>query len=373
MESAELLSRRLAAQTKHTVWGYVRVSTEGQEDNQSLGMQRDAIEKYCAEKKLGSPQFIEEVASAAKPIWVVNLPGTPPEETLSQSSPRPRFMLLLNHLKRVREALGGGASVRTHLIVWKLDRLARVDYEQELFLTMFRQDGVILHSVMPTEDHMLDGGHVKDPARAFTRTVLAAAAAYERAMIEMRMNAGMAYKASQGGYTGGLPPFGYTTKNTELIPDPYEARMVRFIYFLRHRHKMSCKGIGRYLMANKHADDKNRYDHSKIGRILKDNERLYRGLYTDRYGTSHPRPDLKILPDDPEALLDYGEQTQPQQPEGVGLSGEDREGSAERAGSPRGNRGHGRTVSRQEPVPEGLPAHPAIFVPTIDRGAPGDG
>lgn len=361
MESIDALSRRLALQTTQVVWGYVRVSTEGQEDNQSLSMQREAIEKFCVEKKLPAPQFIEEVASAAKPIWVVNLPGTPAEDAVSQSSPRPRFMLLLNHLKVVRETLGN--NTRTHLIVWKLDRLARVDYEQELFLTMFRQDNVTMHSVMPTEEHMLDGGHVKDPARAFTRTVLAAASAYERAMIEMRMNAGMAYKASQGGFTGGHPPFGYVVKNGELVIDPYEASMVRFIYHLKLRYKLSNKGIGRYLHAHKHASDTNRYDHSKIGRIVKDNEPLYRGLYTDRFGSPHQRPDLKILPDDREALLDYGSETQSQPTEGVGLSGENRHGSAQGAGSPGGGSGHRGAIGGEESVPEGLLASAASIVP----------
>ncbi len=361
MESIDALSRRLALQTTQAVWGYVRVSTEGQEDNQSLPMQREAIEKFCAEKKLAAPQFIEEVASAAKPLWIVNLPGTPPEEEVSQSSPRPRFLLLLNHLKRVREALNGTA--KTHLVVWKLDRLARVDYEQELFLTMFRQDSVILHSVMPTEEHMLDGGHVKDPARAFTRTVLAAASAYERAMIEMRMSAGLAYKASQGGFTGGMPPYGYSTKNGELVIDPYRAQMIRFIYHLRARYKLSLKGIARYIQMHKHQTDKSVYEHSKIGRILKENEPLYRGIYTDTFGTPHQRPDLKILPDDPEALLDYGTETQSQSTESGGLSGEDRHGPSQGAGSSGGDDGPGGPVSGKEPIPEGLFADSPGIVP----------
>jgi DNA invertase Pin-like site-specific DNA recombinase len=326
-------------------------------------MQRDAIEKYCVEKKLTTPQFVEEVASAAKPIWVVNLPGTPLDQTVTQSSPRPRFMLLINHLKRVREAIGG--TEKAHLIVWKLDRLARVDYEQELFLTMFRQDHVVLHSVMPTEDHMLDGGHVHDPARAFTRTVIAAAAAYERAMIEMRMSAGLVYKASQGGYTGGVPPFGYVARKGELAIDPYEAKMVCFIYHLRMRYKMSLNSIERYITEHKHADDKNRYDHAKIGRILKDNEQLYRGLYVDRYGSPHPRPDLKILPDDPEALLDYGTETQSQRTESVGLSGENRNGSPEQAGGQGGDLGPGSALSGQEPDRNGMPTDPSSVVPAL--------
>lgn len=355
MESIGELSKRLEQQTRQPVWGYVRVSTEGQEDNQSLGMQREAIEKYCLEKNIGVPQFIEEVASAAKPIWVVNLPGTPVEEELGQSAPRPRFMLLINHLKKVRETLG--STIKPHLIVWKLDRLARVDYEQELFLVMFRQDGVTLHSVMPTEDHMLDGGHVKDPARAFTRTVLAAASAYERALIDMRMSAGMAYKASRGGFTGGVPPFGYVAKREELVIDPFEAQMVLFIHYLKARYKMSNKGISRYLDKHKNVNDQNKYDHGKIRRILLDNEPLYRGVYTDRFGTPHPRPDLKILPDDPEALLDYApDKAQSERSEGVGFPGAARNGSPEQAGSPGRNNGPGSLVGGKEPVGAGLPA-----------------
>ncbi len=361
LESIETLSRRLALQIRHTVWGYVRVSSEGQEDNQSLGMQREAIAKYCETKQLGTPQFMEEVASAAKPIWVVNLPGVPKDETLSQSCPRPRFMLLLNHMKHVRETLGGTS--KTHLIVWRLDRLARVDYEQELFLTMFRQDRIVLHSVMPTEDHMLDGGHVKDPARSFTRTVLAAASAYERAMIELRMNSGMAYKASHGGFTGGIPPFGYTTKKGELVIDPDEAHTVLYIYHIKAVWKHSNKWIAQFLMDNRRENDKRVYDHAKIGRILNDNQKLYRGVYVDRYGTPHTRLDLKILPDDPEALLDYTPPAQSKLPVSIGLPREVGGGHPEQERGPAGVQGHGRADCREEAGATGLPTDLESFVP----------
>lgn len=363
LETIDSLSRRFAIQEKHPVWGYVRVSGEGQEDNQSLGMQREAIERYCAEKKLAPPQFVEEVASAAKPIWVVNLPGTPAEEAANQSSPRPRFLLLLNHLKLVHEIMG--SAHKSHLIVWRLDRLARVDYEQELFLTMFRKDNVTLHSVMPTENHMLDGGHVKDPARAFTRTVLAAAASYERAMIELRMTAGMTYKASQGGFTGGLPPFGYVTSKNELTIDPHEANIVRYIYHLRARYKMSNRNISRFLQTHKSPEDRASYDHTKIARILSANEQLYRGIYIDRYGSPHQRPDLRILSDDPEALLDYTPKTQPQRPESVGFSRTISEGSSKQRGNPGGDGRLGSPLSGEESFGLGLPPSAADSVSPI--------
>jgi len=363
-ETPERLVRRLESLRKHAVWGYIRVSSETQEDNQSFGMQRADIEKYCAEKKLDPPQFVEEVASAAKPLWVVQLPGAPKEEQVTASAPRPMLLTLLMHLKQTREALG--KSVPLHLIVWKLDRLARVDYEQELFITMFQRDGVRLHSVMPTENHMLDGGHIKDPARAFTRTVLAAAAQYERAMIELRLTSGLTYKAAQGGFTGGVPPFGYGTKGQELVIIPHEAQMVRFIFHLRYRYQLSESAISRYITKHKASEDVNVYDRYKIRRVLH-NKALYQGVYKDRYGSTHPRPDLKILPDDPEALLDY-EYAQPQRTESVGFSGADHQTTPERAGDdhrPDGSAGDERS---QEPPEAGLSAHPQRDVPEAGSG-----
>jgi DNA invertase Pin-like site-specific DNA recombinase len=368
MESVETLSKRLTAHTRQRVWAYVRVSSETQEDNQSLGMQAEAITKYCAEKGLEAPMFVEEVASAAKPLWVVTLPGAPPEERATQSSPRPRFMLLLNHLRMVKETLGSTSPV--YLVVWRLDRLARVDYEQEFFISMFKRDGVKLHSVMPTEDHMLDGGHVKDPARAFTRLVLAGAAAYERAMIELRMGAGMAYKASQGGFTGGHPPFGYEAKNGELVINPYEAAMVRFIFHLRRRYGMSMGGISEHILAHKSKDDHNFYHRPKIGRILR-TEQLYRGVYRDRFGATHVRPDLKILPDDEEKILDYD--SQPQRTESLGLPGTSSLGPDHPAGSAGGDGGPRSLLGGEESPEGGLPADPQGDVQEGGDQAPGDG
>lgn len=368
MESAEALSHRLTAHTRQRVWAYVRVSSESQEDNQSLGMQTDAIQKYCAEKGLEIPMFVEEVASAAKPMWVVTLPGAPPEERVTQSAPRPRFMLLLNHLRMVKETVG--ATTPVFLLVWRLDRLARVDYEQEFFISMFKRDGVKLHSVMPTEDHMLDGGHVKDPARAFTRLVLAGAAAYERAMIELRMGAGMAYKASQGGFTGGHPPFGYDAKGGELVINSYEASMVKFIFHLRHRYGLSLGGISDHILAHKSKDDHNYYHRQKIGRILR-TEQLYRGVYRDRFGANHVRPDLKILPDDEEKILDYD--SQPSCAESLGLPGTSGLGSDYSAGSASGSDGHRGLLGSKEPEAGGLLADPQGNIQTNGEQTSGDG
>jgi DNA invertase Pin-like site-specific DNA recombinase len=367
-ETPEQLIHRLEPLHAHTVYGYVRVSSDSQEDNQSLSMQQADIEKYCKEKALDHPHCVAEVASAAKPMWVVNLPGAPAEDKSTSAAPRPMLMTLLTHMKQVREKVG---TKQLHLIVWKLDRLARVDYEQELFLTLFRRDNIQLHSVVPTEDHMLDGGHVRDPARAFTRTVLAAAASYERALIEMRMSSGMAYKAANGGYTGGVPPFGYAAKNAELVIVPHEARMVCFVFHLKIRYKLSASAISRYITQNKDPADKESYDRFKIIRIL-NNKSLYSGMYRDRYGVLHLRQDLKILPDDPEALLDYVERTsQPKRETGQRLPDPRDHTTPQRTGDDLGPGGSAGDERSQEIGEAGLPADPQGDVSTSGNGEPG--
>ena len=291
-ETIEQLARRLDSDRRR-VWGYVRVSSQKQADNESIPAQQEAIRLYCTSKSLESPGFVVEVASAAKPLFVVNLPGAPKQETSVEASPRPKLLLLFSHL---REITG------SHLVIWKLDRLARIDYEQELFLNMLRQDKVTTHSVQPGEAHMLDGGHVNDPARVFSRQVLAAAAQYERALTDLRMKSGITFKAARGGFTGGIAPYGYDNERKELVVFPEEAKMVRFIFWLNKRYQMGPSAVWEHINSHK-APTAPHFPLQKVGRILR-NKALYQGNYKDCFGTVHMRPDLRILPLDDEELDD---------------------------------------------------------------------
>lgn len=290
-ETLNDLARRLD-KNKRRVWGYIRVSSQKQADNESIPAQENAIREYCKSKGLEEPEFVVEVASAAKPIFMVNLPGTPKDESSLESSPRPKLLLLLGFL---------GETPASHLIIWKLDRLARIDYEQELFLDMLRRNKVGVHSVQAGEAHMLDGGFVNDPARVFSRQVLAAAAQYERALIDMRMRTGITYKAARGGFTGGIPPYGYTSQKKELVIIPKRAKVVRFVFWLHRRYRLGPVAIAEHLNNAKTAGEY--FPRQKIGRILS-NEDLYKGIYKDCFGEKHIRPDLRILPENEEELDD---------------------------------------------------------------------
>lgn len=288
-ESTDQLARRLE-QSSRRVWGYVRVSSRKQADNESIPAQIQAIQTYCKTKALEEPDFVVEAASAAKPIFVINLPGMPKENAPMEASPRPKMLMLFSHLREISGA---------HFIIWKLDRLARIDYEQELFLDMLRRDKVTIHSVQPGEAHMLDGGYVNDPARVFNRQVLAAAAQYERAMTELRMKTGITYKAARGGFTGGIPPYGYEAQRKDLVPLEAEAKMVRFIFWLNSRYNMGPVAISRHLLNTSQLH----FPRQKVTRVL-ENKALYTGTYTDCFGHHHHRPDLRILPEDFEELDD---------------------------------------------------------------------
>lgn len=277
---------RLLHEHRHSrVWGYVRVSEKKQKDGQSLDAQKADIVAYCTEHKLEAPHFVEEIGSAEHPMFAISLPGMP--DTVQETQPRPLLLLLIGHL---REITG------SHLVFWKLDRFSRHQHEQEFLCGMLHQAKVTLHSCQPGERHLIDGSASKDPIRILIRNVMGAFAQYERSMIQLRMQTGLTFKAAKGGFTGGIEPFGYRVHNKELVIEPFEAEMVRYIFKLRHEYGYSYQSIADTITANKNPADAQRYDRQKITRIIQ-NEAMYRGTYTDCFGSPHPRPDLKILPD----------------------------------------------------------------------------
>lgn len=283
------------------VWGYVRVSTDAQEDGNSLEAQEKEIRAYAKEQNLAEPTIVVEIASAGKPMLPVSLPGQKNETT---TSPRPLFLALLGELCETRGS---------HLIVWKLDRFARVQYEQEMLLELLRRRGVVVHSVQVTERQLLsgdtDGGG--DPARVFFRQIMGAVAQYERAIIRLRMGTGLRMKASKGGWAGGGPPYGYRAEKKELEVVPAEAEIVRYVFYLREQQGLSYNLIAQSVLKRFPSELAKDWYKVRVARII-GHRGLYSGVYSDPFGGSHPRPDLRMLP---ETWDDYIESEQPPQAE----------------------------------------------------------
>jgi DNA invertase Pin-like site-specific DNA recombinase len=267
---------------KPRVWAYCRVSSAKQEgEGLSLDGQRAEVQAYCVKQGLAAPIIVEEVGSASKPMLAVALPGT----TASGGfNPRPLFALLASALV---------SAPGSTLVVWKLDRFSRIGDEQEMLLRLLWNANTIVMSTQASETEVLKSGS-NDPSRSLMRQIFASFAQYERAVIQLRMQMGLRAKAATGGWVCGTVPYGYTTKNADIVIDNEKAHVVRLIFYLRRFYGMSLREIGRALV---HHGIKTPFDKMKVKRVL-DGEKMYRGVYVDPFNGVHHRDDVRILPND---------------------------------------------------------------------------
>ena len=188
------------------VVGYTRVSSAGQvQDGQGLAIQEKAIRAWAREHKH-------------------RLVGMLRDEGVSGSV-------------EVREGLEEAlASVRFNgadaLVVSSIDRLARSLTVQEAALQQVWAAGGRVFS--------LDQGEVladdpDDPIRTFVRQILGSVSQLEAGMIARRLRRGRQFKADQGGYAHGAPPFGYRAVGGELVADPSEQETVDRVAELRRK------------------------------------------------------------------------------------------------------------------------------------------
>lgn len=296
----------LADHPEQRVWGYVRWSETGPPSNPlSPESQRADILACCAAAGVEEPLILEERASASRPMFLADLPGRKSADDAKETVPRPLFLALLAHFR----TLNGGT-----LVISRVNRLSTIIWEQEVLIRMCQEYRIRILCKENTEPHLFDGGQVTDPGRMFFRTIAAVMTSYETGVEELQHKHGLFYKAVQHKYTGGAPTFGYVVIKGELVPDPYQSRMIRYVFYLRRRHKLSQRAIGEHINRHKSPEDETHYDRQRIMRIL-NAEPLYRGRYRDTFKTIHDRPDLRILPDNDQELFNEWD---PQQRTGAG-------------------------------------------------------
>lgn len=183
---------------------YLRVSTDRQaEHGQGLGVQETACRAWCKAqgRRVAGVHADEGVSGTAAAL-----------------ESRTGLAAALEQLRA-----GAGA-----LLVYRLDRLARDMVLQEQLLAEITRAGAQLHSTSASEDAYL-ADDPDDPARALVRQVLGAVAAYDRAMVSLRMRLGRERKRAAGGYAGGRPPFGTRAARGELEEQPELADAVEII------------------------------------------------------------------------------------------------------------------------------------------------
>lgn len=149
--------------TTSTVYGYCRVSTEGQEDGAGLEAQAVAISQEAGRRGWDQVQIHREVVSGGKRV-----------------DQRPILAAILEQI-----------SAGDVLVVAKGDRLARSLVVLAQLLEASDRDGWSLV--------LLDlGVDTSTPAGRLSAQVVGAAAEYERQMIRARTRDGLAVKRSQG-------------------------------------------------------------------------------------------------------------------------------------------------------------------------------
>ncbi len=255
------------------VLGYVRVSSIEQEQGFGKEVQEEAIVAHAASLGLPAPVIVEESVSA---------------ESLTAR------VELKQILHRAKAAHDQGEDA--HVIMYRLDRLARNLADQEIVVGFALKHGFRLHSTYAAESETLDPAYAGDPMRVLIRQVFGAFAQLERATIQGRLDSGLAAKAKTGGSTGGRTPFGYLSRDTDIIIDEAAAPIVIRVFELARQglDQASIAAICAREFTNRCAS----WGKNNISRMLK-RRRLYgHGLYRSRMGVDEVvRPELRILPE----------------------------------------------------------------------------
>jgi len=199
------------------VAGYIRISTDEEHQPYSLSAQEDRIKEYIRfRRKEGYRLF--RIYSDQKSGATLDRPGL---QSLMSDAEKGLFDLVL---------------------IVKMDRLWRDLTDQLHIIDQFQKLGIKLEGT----DEDID---LETPDGITWAQIRGAFNEAERRKISYRTKIGMRKKASLGGWCGGYTPFGYRyDKNTKtLIPDPYEAPIVKEMFHLYVEKKMGAKSIALYL------------------------------------------------------------------------------------------------------------------------------
>lgn len=231
------------------VLAYIRVSTDGQcgDDKFGLDVQKQTITEYCEKNGYNILKwYTDEGESGAK-----ERPGF--DEIVYGDVTNPPY-----------EAV----------VVAKSDRVARdinIYYYYKMLLT---KKNVKLISIAEDFGQF---GVFANMLEAFTLCV----AEMERENINKRTSGGRKAKAAQGGYSGGKAPMGYKVENKQLVINPEEAEVVRFIFDRKFDGKTMLSTVDALNEAGYKTRNGKPFVISTVQSIW-NNEPTYRGMY--KYG-----------------------------------------------------------------------------------------
>ena len=168
------------------VYGYIRVSTEGQvKQGYSLAEQRAEIEKYCSSKSYNLIEiFKDEGISGAK--------ANEDEMSIERDG-------LLDMLASLKE------NKIQYIVVLSTNRLWRSDLVKVLLHRELKKNNVDIRAI----DRPNYSIYTQNPNEIFVNGMFELLDVYERLEIALKLKRGRLQKAKDGGYAGGGAPFGY--------------------------------------------------------------------------------------------------------------------------------------------------------------------
>lgn len=242
------------------VYGYIRVSTEGQaKQGYSLAEQQAEIERYCSSKSYNLVHiFKDEGISGAK--------ANEDEMCIERDG-------LLDMLALLKEN-----NIR-YVVVLNTNRLWRSDLVKVLLHRELKKNHVDIKSI----DRPNYSIYAQNPNDYLISGMFEVLDVYERLEIALKLKRGRLQKAKSGGYAGGGVPFGYYCHrgSKKLFVHTEEARAVKRVFEIKHlMPHLTLQMLSDYMTLEGYKGRKGgNFNPMLVKRIL-DKEDFYRGGYS---------------------------------------------------------------------------------------------
>lgn len=191
---------------------YTRVSTAAQVEGYSLDAQMETLRGYAGYKELRIAGEYCDAGKSGKDI-----------------KGRPAFRQMMDDVRSQKDAVD-------FVLVFKLSRFGRNAADILRSLQILEDYGINLVSVNEAIDSSTPGGKL-------TLSILSAVAEMEHENITVQFMAGKTQKILNGDWSGGTIPYGYRNIEHKLVPDAYEAEIIRKIFELYGAEESTASSV----------------------------------------------------------------------------------------------------------------------------------
>jgi site-specific DNA recombinase len=254
---------------------YTRISTDEENQPTSLASQHERLEAFCK---------VQE-------DW--RIVARHDDRSTGTKLDRPGLQAALDLARQGRI---------DQLLVYRIDRLSRKVRQLAQLAEELDACGVVLRSATEPFD-------TGSPAGRMMLQMLGVFAEFEHATIVDRITAGIERRAKEGRWYSGLPPFGYTLHDGQLVPDPITAPIVRHIYRLYTEDRLGTIAIAHQLRAEHAPAPTAGWGHPAVHRVLTNPTYLGRIRWRDQdfISTHEPLIEQSIFEQAQAILTERGE------------------------------------------------------------------